>query len=202
MPSLQRLVIDQQYASIGIKVTPAQLQIMTPRPSFELHQEMPELSIESQSASFSVNWRQVHSEMGLKPPLELAAQIRAKGIEGAADGTIEAVQDGNYLQKNELRSNRVAQLARQKSLEQANVEVNIKSIPEQSPQVEWNPGKLQITWESKQFNVEWDGNYLPEVSLESPYSVEIFLRNRPSIRISVEDVLMPSEAGQHVDKRM
>ena len=202
MPSLQRLVIDQQYASIGIKVTPAQLQIMTPRPSFELHQEMPELSIESQSASFSVNWRQVHSEMGLKPPLELAAQIRAKGIEGAADGTIEAVQDGNYLQKNELRSNRVAQLARQKSLEQANVEVNIKSIPEQSPQVEWNPGKLQITWESKQFNVEWDGNYLPEVSLESPYSVEIFLRDRPSIRISVEDVLMPSEAGQHVDKRM
>ena len=202
MPTIQRIVVEQQYASVGIKISPAQLQIMTPRPSFELQQEMPEMSVQSQSANFSVNWRQVHSEIGNKPPIELAAQIRNKGQMGAMDGTAETTQDGNFLQKVEMPGNRVAQLARQKLHEQSRVEVNVGNVPQHSPEVEWNPGHLKIKWESKQFDVEWDGNYMPEVSLESPYAVEIFLRNRPSIRISVEEVTIPSESGQHVDKRM
>lgn len=208
MPSIGRIQIEQQYASIGIKVTPSQLSITTPRPKLEFQQEMPEMSIDSQKANLKVNWRQepIDSAEFLQATLNgdalaaVDARNKAKQAKAAAEAEQDGIQGAAHKPKFEAAE---APNFTPSTVGDFSMVKKDTSKPEMTvPEVELDPGQISIKWSTQQFKVEWDGDYMPEFTVEPPYSVEIFLRNRPSIRISVEEVNDPYNPGVIVDRKL
>ena len=202
MSTLPMINIDQQYATIGINVTPAQMKITTPHPEMTVTSESPEMTVESKRPEFKVNWKKVRSESGLKPPGDFTLSVRDNARGKIMNYVGESVHDGDYLGKVEAPGNRVARQSRTKSLKTAQVDINIESVPKSLPEVEWKPGYIHIKWSDHKFKIDWQGEYMPEILIDPPFSVEIFLRDRPYIKISVEDQLERSYAGRVVDKML
>ena len=200
MPSI---VIDQSYGSMGIEITNAQMKITTPRPEMEVTWEPPEMSMDSQRPAFKLNWKKVRSESGLKPPMEFTNATSGNGIHIAGLGTAQAVRDGDYIGKVEEPGNRIAQLARRKTIKTAQAEINLSSMPKSLPEVEWSPGFVNISWSRGSLSVDWVGEYMPEVIIDPPFSIDIYLREKPYIKIMVEDGEVPMYGpGVLVDEQL
>lgn len=202
MAGIPSIIIDQSFGSLGIEMTQAQMKITTPRPQMEVSRQDPEMSVDSQAPEFTLNWKKVRSESGLKPPKEFTDSYAGSGIHIAGEGTKEAAQDGNFLGKVTAKGNRVAQLARHKTIKTSQTEINLSSMPKSMPEVEWNPGFLNINWTRGSVNIDWVGEYMPEVVIDPPFSIEIFLREKPYIKIMVEDGIVESGTGLVVDKKL
>jgi hypothetical protein len=200
MPGISRVVIDQEFASVGIKITPAQMQITTPRPHMKIDQEMPRMEIQSEKPTFDVDMSRVHAETGLKNPRDLLNDMRGKANTVTMDYIGEKVAEGDYAASIEQPGNRIAQFAKSKAMEASNISLN--AAPRSLPEVSWNKGSIDITWSNHKFNIEWDGEYTPEVVIDPRYSVEVFLRNRPSITITVEEWDTADSAGRLIDARL
>ena len=202
MAGMPSIIINQQFASLGIEITQAQMKITTPRPQMQVVSEPPEMTIETRAPKFKLNWKKVRSESGMKAPTELAQSIGQTGIHIAGDGTKQTVKDGDYLKKVELGGNRIAQLSRQKTIKTAQAEINLSTMPQSLPEVEWEPGFIDIVWSRGNFKIDWIGEYMPEVVIDPMFSIEIFLREKPYIKVTVEDGTGPYDPGGIVDRRL
>lgn len=202
MASIPQITIDQQYASVGIEITQAQMKITLPKVEMQLEREMPEMSVEYQNPEFKLNWRKVRSESGLKPPVELSRAYTVRTSNKAVCGISEAAGDVGYISQVEKGGNRIAELTRHKTIKTAQAEINLSSKPQSLPEVEWTPGAVNINWTRGSLNVDWVGNYMPEVVIDPPFSIEIFLREKPYIKIMVEDGTAPATSGTIVDKQL
>lgn len=202
MAGISSIIIDQQFAALGIEVTPAQMKITTQRQQMEISRERPEMSLEYRLPEFKLNWGKVRAESGLKPPSDMARTIADKGSAGARSGTSEAANDGDYLGNVKAGGNRVAQLSRHKTIKTAQAEINLSSMPQSLPEVEWSAGVVNINWTKGALNVDWTGDYMPEIVIDPPFSIEIFLREKPYIKIMVEDGAAPAGPGSIIDARL
>lgn len=203
MTGIQRITIDQQLAEIGVKVTPAQMHITTPRMEMEITSDDAEFEVESRGPTFKINRKKINEESGLLRPLTLSRDIAGTAKRKAMGGTAESVQDGDHLKKTELPGNRVAQLSKQKTLRSSTPkDVNIGLMPKSSPEIEWDPGYVHINWSGHKIKIEFQGEYMPNMVIDPPYSVEVFLRTPPYFRITVEEAPDPYMAGQVVDERL
>lgn len=188
MPGIPRISIEQQMAAIGVNTTPAQLSITSPRPQMKVNNTPPEMDFTQETPEFTVNWKQVRNESGLKNPNALTLSLRDSAKIQVTEYISGQVASGDYLGRVETPGNRVANEARGKNMETAQKDINLGTMPQSLPQVSWDPGEIDINWTNHQFKIQWEGEYMPEVKLEPPYSVEIFLRDKPYIRISVEEM--------------
>lgn len=168
----------------------------------QISQEMPEMSIETQRPEFKLNWRKVRSESGLKPPIELARAYASTGMQKASAATAQTARDGDFVADVTKPGNRIAQIARRKTIKTQQAEINLSSMPKSTPEVEWSPGSVNINWTKGSLSVDWVGDYMPEVIIDPPFSIEIYLREKPYIKIMVEDGTMPSAAGAIVDTHL
>lgn len=196
------MVIDQQLASIGIEVTNAQMKITTPHPSMTISNEAPTMTVERQDPEFKLDWEQVRAESGLKTPARLSRHVRDTGRKQVMDYIAKTAQDGDYLADVTSPGDRVAQLARQHTQQRNTKQINIASMPSSLPKVDWTPGSLDISWSRHKFTIEVSGNYMPEMLLDPPYSVEVFLRTSPYFKITVEEGPDPFVPGVVVDKNI
>ena len=201
MASIPKITIEQQMAAIGVEVTPAKIHISQQRPVMHISTETPQMSVERKDPSFKVNRKKINTESGLKPPDEILKDISVNSINTALEFTNTTAKEGEFLSDVTKRGNRIAQIARSKNLKKAlETEVNIASVPKSVPEVIWDPGYMRINWSNHSVTIEWDGEYMPEMTVDPPYSVEVFLRNKPYFRITVEEGTDPYEAGKRVDK--
>lgn len=185
MRTMPRIHIEKQNAQIGIKTTNAQMQITSNRPKMKLKAPVPQMRADAKQPAFKVDWQRVRSESGLAGPITKSKQLASEGAQQALQYTGEAVNDGNFLARTELGGNRVAALEANRSIADM-PEVNLGSMPQSLPNVQWEPGYIHITWSNTQMQVEWDNEFMPTFSVE-PHSVEIYLRNRPYIKITVTE---------------
>lgn len=183
MRTMPRLHIDTQDAQIGIKTTNAQLQIENRSPKMKFSAPVPTMQAERKQPAFKVDWQRVRNESGLQDPVTNSKQIASEAQNKALEAAGQAVQDGNYLAKTELGGNRVTAIEANKNFDPM-PEINLGTIPQSLPDVQWEKGSIHISWSKTQMQVEWDDEYMPTFSVE-PHSVEIFLRNQPYIRITV-----------------
>ena len=202
MPGIQRITIEQQLAEVGVRITPAEVHIERPHMQMKITTESPEMEIESQAPSFRINRRKINSESGLKSPLELARVYRDNGREGAYRGARTAKEDGNFLGDLKKPGDRVAKLAHSKSMSaiMKKKQTNLGLMPKSIPEVEWERGYMRINWSKHSIVIDWDGEYMPKLTVDPKYSIEVFLRTEPYFRIMVEEVMDPNMPGRIVDR--
>ncbi len=202
MSAISRILIEQQFASIGISTVHSQLHITTPHPQMTIQNVAPEMTVESVGPSFEIDWQEVYGESGLKRPAPLAKSIRDSAYADTMRSVSTISRDGEFLGDVTKPGNRVAQLSKQKN-HATQTEINLSLMPRRKPQVKWDTGHVNISWSRHQLIVEWDTEFMPEFSVEPPYSVEIFLRNKPHITISIAEDEEPLYGpGQAVDINM
>ena len=203
MPNIQRIVIDQQLGEIGVRSTPAKMHITLPRMEMKITTESPHMEIDSKAPTFKVNRKKINSESGLKSPAEISTAYRDAGKAGALKGAKNAVEDGNFL--GDVANNpgdRVAKLAHNKSLAAVlkKKQSNVALMPKSKPEIEWERGYMRINWSKHSVVIDWDGEYMPRLTVDPKYSLEIYLRTEPYFRVSVEDILDPNTPGRLVDR--
>lgn len=201
MASIQRVVIDQQMAELGMRVTPSKMQISTPQPRMSITNEAPQMEIERKAPSFKVNWKKVQAESGLKQPKEIMKDFSSSGKAGAYRGAKTAVEDGNFLGDVTSPGDRVGRLARKKKMSavQKQTQINVQSMPKSRPEFEWDRGYMRVSWSKHRITIDFDGEYMPQTSVDPPYSIEVFLRQKPYFRVMVEDAAPLFAPGTQVD---
>ena len=202
MPGISNITIDQQLAEIGVIRTPAQMHIQQQQMEMKIKTEQPQMNIERKNPSFKVNRKKINSESGLKPPDVLSKEIRDRGKESAQRGSRTAVSDGNFLGDVRKQGDRVGKLARQKTMSAIlkKKEMNIGLMPKSNPEVEWDKGYMRINWSKHSIVIDWDGEYMPKVTIDPKHSIEIYLRTEPYFRITVNEGRDPSMPGSIVNK--
>ena len=202
MPNIQKISIDQQLAELGVRTTPAKMHITTPRMRMNISTETPQMQIDRKAPKFKVNWKKVRSESGLKSPSEISTAYRNAGKRGAHKGTKDAVDDGNFLGELRNPGDRVSQLARNKTMAAIarKKQTNVALMPKNSPEFEWERGYMRINWSKHSIKIDWDGDYMPQLTVDPKSSIEIYLRTEPYFRITVENLVDPFMPGNIVDR--
>jgi hypothetical protein len=144
MPKISRLIIDQQFAAVGIKITHARMQIIMPRRKMKVNQEMPQMTIKTEKPTFDIDMSNVYADNGLMNPNQLLKEMRSKSEAAAVTYVNETVAQGDYIGSLEQPGNRVAQYMRQKSLAVSDISLNVS--PRSMPKVKWNKGSIDISW--------------------------------------------------------
>jgi hypothetical protein len=203
MSTIRKVTIDHQLAEIGVQATPARMRITRPAMEMTVTTENPQMEIEKQAPKFRINRKKINAESGLKPPREMTMDFRNSGKTGALRGAKTAVNDGNFLGNTKEPGDKVGKLARVKTMSEIQKkqgQTNIGLMPKSSPEVVWDRGSMRINWSKHSIVIDWDGEYMPQVTIDPKYSIEIFLRTEPYFRVMVEDVVDPSMPGLYVDQ--
>jgi len=199
--AIMRLNIDQQLAQIGVRSTPAKMNISMPRMQMRIQTETPTLTINRKAPSFRVNRQKINNESGLKSPLELAKTFRNSGRQSALRGTGQAKNDGNFIANPKIPGDKsIPLLARNKAMSKLQKsETNIGLMPQSLPEINWEKGQMNMSWSKHKVAIDWDGEYMPQMTVDPMYSVEVFLRTKPHFRITVEETFDPGATGRYIN---
>ena len=202
MSRIPNITIDKQYAAIGVNTTHAQLQISMPQMSMKITAEPAQMEIERQPARFKINRKKVNSESGLKQAPELSRAFRDRGRAGSLRGARTAKEDGNYLGNLRNPGDRVGRLARSRTLSKMieGKNINLGLMPQSGLEFEWDKPQMRVSWSRYSVMIDVEGDYIPSVTVDPRYSIEVYLRTKPYIRILVEDGENPFSLSRHVDK--
>ena len=202
MANIQRINIDQQLAELGIRSNPAKLNIRYPRMEMRIKTENAKMEIDRKAPSFRISRKKAEAGIGGKAPLEFAKASRDQGKAGALRGAKTAVDDGNFLGEMRRKGDRVGQLARKKTMSAIlkKQQVNIGLTPGSKAEVVWDKGSMSINWSRHSILIDWDGDFMPQLTVDPKYSVEIFLKTEPYFRVSVRDMIDPGMPGRVVDQ--
>jgi len=198
--SIKRLNIDQQLGAIGIRSTPAKMNITLPKMRMDIQTETAQMQIDRKAPSFKVNQKKIRNESGLKDPAELSRIFRNRGRQAALRGARKNKEDGNFLANPKIPGDKsVPRLAKSKAMSRLQKpETNIGLMPQSSPEVVWDKGYMRINWSKHSVVIDWNGDYMPEMTVDPKYSVEVFMRTKPYFRVMVEEAL--DSPGRYVDR--
>lgn len=202
---VSRMIIEQQRAIIGINHVWARMHISTPQPQMSMQNVTPEMDIEFQMPRFRRNVVRLSHESGLSLPRDLINNMARKGMTAGTRAIRRFVDEGNHLGDVRRGSggSRTAQLSQNRVRERLsrNTEINIGVMPESIPELEWEMGHFRINWSTHSVVIDWDGDYLPEVTIDPKHSIEVYLSTSPYIRIIVEPMQVDEAVqGRHIDQ--
>lgn len=201
MSTIPNIVIDQCFGSLGIELTPAQMKITTPRPEMQITNEPPEFTVEQKFPELKVNWDNDYKASAAKP-------MRRQQHIAAPQVHVQNHNTENHTNSDELGASRARgtrrakQRSQQKQINMEQVQINLNSVPASSPKYEWTPGVININWTRGNLSVDWVGEYMPQVVVDPPFSIDVYLREKPYIKIMVEDGSAPGPAGANVDMKL
>jgi len=202
MAGIQKILIDQQLAQLGIRQIHSKLHIKSPKMQMRIHNEIPQMEIERVAPSFKVNRKKINSESGLKSPGELARAFRDQGRSSALKGMRTAVADGNFLGDLRRGGDKVGKLAKSKTMNRilSKKEINIVLMPKSKAEITWDKGSMKINWSKQSLVIDWDGEYMPMFTVDPKHSMEVYFRTEPYFRVTVQDMIDPGSPGKYVDK--
>ena len=202
MSLLMRVKIDQQRAEIGINSSLGNMRIRKPQGQMSIRNQPTQLQIDKQAPTFRVNQQKIRNESGLKAPLELAKDFRNAGRQGALRGARQNANDGDFIANPNIPGDKsIPLLAKNKAMaEFRNREINIGLMPASPAEIDWTPGQINMNWSKHSLIVDYNSEFMPEVTLDPMYSVEVFLRTQPYIRVSVEPIITSGSPGRYIDQ--
>jgi hypothetical protein len=185
--TIPRINIDQQRATIGITFPRPALQIDTPQPSMKITVEDARLEMHWDMPVFSTDKTEYYNELGLKKPETLRRDQQAAYKQAGLENTAKITRDGWYIGAVEQQGNRVAELEKRRTLAPPTVTVNVKAFPSHLPQMSWEISRPETEYFPYEINIDVDGEYMPSITLDGSLFVEVYLRDRPYLTITVAE---------------
>jgi hypothetical protein len=194
-----RLQIEQQRAQIQIDIQQAQLHVESEPRRMVVHREPPEMIVHREEGEVRLDMEDFKSRIGLKTYDEwnkdAAAEAHAKTLQSIR----EQVNEAAYVADVSLSGqNRIANLIKENMLEPKDPSLNIGPVPAEID-MEGDPGKMKIEWSDSELSIEWEGGGPPQVYLDPPHSIDIYMEERPYVSVSVVRENGPKPSGRNID---
>lgn len=202
---MRTLNITSSRAAIDISTSRAQLQIKnTVRRHFTAKRTPPQMKVERTNPKMSVNWKKVWANRGLRSPDYQRKHTVQKGYQEVMEYIQKTSQDGEFMAALEdycgQDVNRVGQLAYRDAIHGDIPELNVAQ-PNPMPEVEWERGSMTIEWVPGDLEIVWEENFRPQITV-TPHSVEIRLRGKNEVKISVNEDQVSGGSGKKVDRQI
>jgi len=200
--SIKRLNIEQQFAEIGVRSTPAKLNISMPRMQMRIKTETPQMHIDRKAPSFKVNRQKSRNTTTHKALLESVKTQYNKNRQASPRGNVNANDDGTLPAKKNTKGDKTVQTLINNRVKQSQtkIDLNKNSTLTGSPDVTWDKGYMRINWSSHSLVIDWDGEYMPEMVVDPKYSIEVYLRTQPYFRVMVEEIPGAETLGRYIDR--
>jgi hypothetical protein len=188
--------------SIEISVVRGQLHNpKAPKPQMRLTTGEGGIKIQAEPAQINIDSYAARSSMGMGNynSRDFIKNEANKGINLAYQGTARIVSEGNAL----ARGTTPGQLAMKNSRVGVSIQTIMEHIPKESAEVTFEKGILNINYEMKDVNINWDN--LKTVPLEFiPGRVEVNVARMPQIIIEYKGrpIYVPPSADPLYDGRV
>lgn len=203
---MRTLNISSSRPGLDITSNKAQLQIkQTVRRHFTAKRTPPQMKVERSSPRMKVNWKKVWNDRGTnRSPEYFRKHLVQQGYQKVQGYIQKTSQDGEFMAALEeyygQDINRIGQLAYRDAIHADIPEIQV-AAPIESPEVEWEKGSMTIEWIPGDLEIVWEEDFRPQITV-TPHSVEIRLRGKNEVKISVNEDKVSRGSGKNVDRRV
>ncbi|MEL7608386.1 MAG: DUF6470 family protein [Bacillota bacterium] len=191
--------IQAQRAVLEINTQAAVLKIENHRPELRIKRDPPAMVIKRENPSFKVSTEGAANADELMPVLQLSDRFRSALPDSMkSKGSAPATSPAGSVADAAKEQNPLAEVQKQQEIQLHKAQKR-REASEQQAQLVWDPGYIKIEWTDPVFEMEWDLGTGPDIHVE-PYVVEVRIRNRPVLRIMVEEGKVRGASGNNVDQ--
>ncbi len=168
---------------IKIKTTPIKYNINVKNATLTVPQIEPadmdlditplKINTETSSIQMRMDSSNMRRSMGMKSIADVMREIPAKAQQTANSVTAEYVQIGNRMAKGYKSGLTIAQIMRDKSMENTTIESTIASIPSESIDLSWEPATIKHDVQRSKAETDWKTAANEMEFVPSSYSLEI-----------------------------
>lgn len=176
----QLLEITSVPIEIEMRTSRAQLQYTKGTAELEISRDKGGLSIKSRPIQLNMDTFEMRQSI-TPSPVRSIEQSAQKGQQAAYSATAARAQEGELYLKAKFGEDVQAQLSRTAISEQMFSQPAMTFIPTEGPEIDWNPGEMNIRYEMDKLNIDWRMN---EGSFEfTPGDIEFTVTQRPDVVI-------------------
>ncbi len=167
---MQLLKITSVPIKLEMRVEKARLEMKRNEPSAEIKRRPAKLQMQSQNTKVNVDTSKMRQSMGYRDVFSLASEAAQQGSAAALEATAQYAEIGNQMTK-AYQNISVADIMY--SSFYRGYATQMAFIPSEGPEISWQPGTLDIHYDSGQLQIDW--NILQNTMEYHPsqFSVEI-----------------------------
>ena len=174
---------------IEITTVPIEIEMRTSRAQLQHTRGTAELEVSRSKGGLSIRSRPIQLNMDtfemrqsvVPSPSRSIQQAAQKGQQAAYSATAARAQEGELYLKAQFGEDVQSQLARTAISDQMFSQPAMTFIPSEAPDVDWNPGEMNIRYEMDKLNFDWRIN---QTEFEFvPGDIEISVKQRPEVII-------------------
>jgi len=172
---------------IEITTVPIQIEMKTTNAKLEYARGTAEMEISRDNGNLSIKSRPVKVQIdtfearnSITPTLARSLEQSAeKGKQSAYEATATYANQGQLLLKAQVGEELVTQFAKDAMMKDVKTNVGIQFLPSVPPEIEWDPGEMNIRYEMDKLSIDWKMN---EGGFEfTPGDIEFTVTQRPEV---------------------
>lgn len=197
---MKTLSVESSWAALDISTQQAQLQI-----SNNLSRRLkitvirPQMVVERKAASFKMDF--TARSRRASNLVHLKQYLLKKNKSKILDALNRSIKQ-SYALERLSGSNTMAQNEPAVQLDLSDitsVQASSEMMESSAPKLEWDPGYFKVDWIAGEIKIEWEENVKPDIQV-SPYSVEIRVKGKKSVKIALNEDKLPYRKGKKVNK--
>ncbi|MBD5147396.1 MAG: hypothetical protein HDT19_05360 [Oscillibacter sp.] len=176
----QLIEIKSVPIEIEMKMSHARLEYTRASADLEISRDKGGLSIKSRPIRLNVDTFEMRNSI-LPTPVRSIEQAAQKGKQAAYEATATYAQQGELLLKAKIGEDVMAQYEARALSPHMDSQPGLTFIPTTGPEIDWDPGELNIRFEMDKLNFDWRLN---QTQLEFiPGDIEITVKQQPDVII-------------------
>lgn len=176
----QLIEIKSVPIEIEMKMSHARLEYTRASADLEISREKGGLSIKSRPIRLNIDTFEMRNSI-LPTPVRSIEQAAQKGKQAAYEATATYAQQGELLLKAKIGEDVMAQYEARALSPHMDSQPGLTFIPTTGPEIDWDPGELNIRFEMDKLNFDWRLN---QTQLEFiPGDIEITVKQQPDVII-------------------
>ena len=200
---VQRIIIDQQFAQIGIRSSLARMQISSPESRINIQNQRPQLQVNTELPRFRVPRERLRNELNLAGPLSFAREFANKGRSGGHQATATYASEGDFIASKNIPGEKSIPMMVSNKMRQyfRKPDTNIGLMPSSPPSLDWEKGVIDINFSGHRVAVDWSGSNTADISVEHGYPVEVSLSRQAHFRVmGIEPAVENRTYGRFIDR--
>lgn len=174
---------------LEITTVPIEIEVKTSQAKLEYARASADLEISRAEGGLSIRSRPIRLNMDtfemkrsiLPSPSQSVQQTAQKGQQAAYQATATYAQQGELLLKAKIGEDVMAQYEATALSKNINSQPGLAFIPTTGPNIDWDPGELNIRFEMDKLNFDWRLN---QAQFEFvPGDIEISVKQQPDVII-------------------
>ena len=165
---------------IEMKVTNAKLEYARGTAELEISRNDGGLQIQSRPIKLNIDTFEARNSI-FPTTVRSIEQGAQKGQQAAYEATATYARQGQLLLNAKIGQEMVTQFANEAQTKNLKTNVGIQILPSVGPEIDWNPGEMQIRYDMDKLNFDWRVNH-PTFEF-TPGDIQISVKQHPDVEI-------------------